>query len=439
MECNVITRNGNHYIYYAGFPYVWCGPDEPTICTTGDIVTDYCISFLDEAHPYYVVGTGNVGSLWGPDVYYYYNEMSTLNPAFPSCGHILFDVDTTRVAKSGLESDPFFVYPTGVNSSNLTGCYMPTPEMNIVRIGRPSGVSTGTISQEQFANTVLSNITDIWGTGFYNRMAAVSGTHKLWIIQENSDSLRTAVIASGINLIKNTLIASGIDVQQYANYCSIESERYLGWIVDCIKYNGENVSCTGMGQIPNIIYNECYCSGSAPNTNKLTTVTIHGYGSGIDQFQVGDPPWVVVDVAKPYDNFTNCDEIVWPQNGIIGAYDYWVSGSIGAYIQKSFVYSLDYIGGVPRVSVVFYCSAIDPEDSGLKSKQYSAISEIPLDSYGLPNGSPVFEDINLDFDGGIDCSPGSPDIVFFSHPPTQQTECIPIIPSGPQDCESINP
>lgn len=440
MGCNVITRNGNHYISYAGFPYIWCGPDQPTICTTGDIVTDYCISFLDEAHPYYVVGTGNVGPLWGPDVYYYYNEMSTLNPAFPSCGHILFDVDTARVAKSGLESDPFFVYPTGVNNSNLTGCYMPTPAINVVRIDRPSGVSAGTISQEQFADRVLSGIVDIWGTGFYDRMASVSGTHKLWIIQENSDSLRTAVIESGLNIVINTLIASGIQVQQYTNYCDLESERYLGWVVDCIKYDGDNVSCTGMGQIPNIIYNECYCSGSDPNTNKLTTVTIQGYGSGINTYGVGDTPWYWIDIATPYDNFTNCDNITWPTFNYLGYYAVYETGSLGPYTAIEINYSFFYQGGVPKVSVSSTCGNIINNEYRTRTFVFSG--EVPLDQYGLPNGAVVFEDV-VDLDEGgyytSDCTPLPPNIVFSSHPPTQQTECIPVIPTGPQDCESINP
>lgn len=438
MGCNVITRNGYHYISYDGLPYIWCGPDEPTICTTGDILTDYCISFLDEAHPHYVIGTGNVGSLWGPDVYYYYSEMATLDPAFPSCGHILFDVDTARVAKSGLESDPFFVYPTGVNSSNLTGCYMPTPAINVIRIDRPSGVSVGTISQEQFADRVLSGIIDIWGTGFYDRMSAVSGTHKLWIIRENGDSLRLSVIQSGIDIVKDTLIASGIEVSEHISSCS-DNERYLGWVVDCIKYSGDNVSCTGMDQIPNVIQNECYCSGSEPNTNKLTTVTIQGYGSGIDEYLEGDPPWTVVEIATPYDNFTDCDNIVWPQNNYLGYYQVWVTGGIGAYVQTELTYSFFYEGGIPKVSVTSVCGNIINNE--YRTRTFSFSGEIPLDQYGLPNGAVIFEDfVDLD-EGGYatsDCSPLTPDIVFFSHPPTSQLVCLPII-SGSQDCESINP
>ena len=142
--------NGINYIRFNnGMAYVYAGASgsftppifEYTVCQTGAITSDYAITFIDEAHPLYVIGSGEIGAMWGPDIYYY-NE--NIDPSFPSCAHILFDVDTPFVARGKYQGqtiteDPFYVYPTGVNHSSPAGCELPMPELNIVEIARPSG------------------------------------------------------------------------------------------------------------------------------------------------------------------------------------------------------------------------------------------------------------------------------------------------------------
>lgn len=427
MVCRVITRNGNHYISYAGLPYIWCGPEEPTICTTGNIVTDYVISFLDEAHPHYVIGTGNVGSLWGPDLYYYYNEISTLDPPFPSCAHILFDVDTARVAKSGLSIDPFFVYPTGVNSSNLTGCYMPVPEMNVVRIERPSGVSSGTISQSEFADRALSGITDIWGTGFYNRMAAVSGTHKLWIIREDSDSLPFNVIESGINIIKNTLIASGIEVQEYNGLC-LENERYLGWVIDCVKYNGDSVSCTGNYQVVDI--NDIQNSGGTHTTGKLTLASINGYSNPYNYPRPLDGPNTEVYVGTFWDSTTDQENIDF--ESVRDDLEYVIYDEENRQIYYTYMNGISYTRGIPTAYIIAICYEHDGED--VYSTQYGWYAEIPIDKYGLPQGTIEQPEDPYVISSDSSCIPDFPTINFTSYPPSNYRE----IP-GETGCINLNP
>jgi hypothetical protein len=235
--------------------------------TEGNITTDYCIAFIDEAHPLYVKGSGNVGALWCADVAYYNNVMSS----YPSYTTILFDVDTPFVARGTykgqpISSDPFYIYPTGVNSSNLESCYLPIPEINVTGIARPSGGveydnitnAIGSISANTFASGIVNAIDEIWGSGFWDRMEnSYNATHnrksKLWIARGTSTSLGSGVLASGIEIFQNYTTANknwlSDQTEVYINECG---ERYLGWIPDCIYSLGDKISCYNMTPVPNI-------------------------------------------------------------------------------------------------------------------------------------------------------------------------------------------
>jgi hypothetical protein len=145
----------------------------------------------------------------------------------------------------------------------------------------------------------------------------------------------------------------------------------------------------------------------------------------------------VVYIAPPYDNFTNCDNVVWPPNNLIGVYTIWQTDGVFPYIEKEVSYYLEYEDGIPKIKVSSICG--QNINNVYVNITYEGKSEVPLDNYGLPNGRPIFEDFALLVDGGGTCVPELPDIVFYSHPPTQQLVCLPIIPNGPQDCTSINP
>jgi hypothetical protein len=300
--------------------------------------------------------------------------------------------------------------------------------MNVVRIERPSGVSAGTISQSQFADSVLASITGIWGTGFYDRMAAVSGTHKLWIIRENSDSLALNVIQTGIDIVTNTLIASGIEVNEYISSCS-DNERYLGWVVDCIKYNGSSVSCTGVYQVIDI--NDIQNSGGTHSTGKITLASINGYSNSYNFPRPEDGPNPEVVVGDFWDSTTNQEDItftVFSNDLEYATYDGENRRTYYAYMN-----GINYTRGVPIADITAICYEYDGEDE--YSTQYYWDAEVPLDKYGLPQGTILEpEDPNFVSDGGSDCIPAFPTITFTSYPPSNYRE----IP-GETGCLNLNP
>lgn len=233
---------------------------------------DYCILFIDEAHPLYVVGTGNVGALWCSDVNYF-------NTVMPNKVHnniIICDVDTPFVARGtykgeSISSDPFFIYPTGVNSSNIESCYVPIPLENITGIARPSGGTEysdiytgralGTISTETFATGIVDIIEKIWGENFWQQMKdSYNSTYnrpcKLWIAMGHKSSLGSGVLNSGVNTFQDyTVSAQNWTEDQSAIYVNTCGERYWGWITDCLYSQGDNASCSNMSSVPNVVDN----------------------------------------------------------------------------------------------------------------------------------------------------------------------------------------
>lgn len=442
----VRRSNGINYIRVVnGTPYVYTGasgnvPVYQYVCQTGAITTDYAITFIDEAHPLYVIGSGNIGGMWGPDVYYY-NE--NIDPAFPSCAHILFDVDTPYVARGSykgesITEDPFYVYPTGVNTTSPEGCELPMPELNIVQIARPSGGyeydslpdaynAIGSISQEAFYSGIVSGVELVWGTGFWDRMAAATAasSNKLWIIREHSISLGSGVLESGINLFKTYLGSQNIDYQEHIPSCA-DTDRYFGWVTDCITYDGENVSCTGLFIPPNITQNNIQGSGTHDPTDKLVTMSIEGYSKSS-----GDATYDV-NISPSVDNETLWSSTSWPVPNVEGKY---FLGNYTEYVNLNKTYFasifLYYENGIHKAEVTADCFT----PPLLNATTYNWVSIVPLDKYGIPNGT--LEPDELDFinvsDTGNLCIPRFPEITFTSYTPTSFA-----IPSG-TDCTQFNP
>jgi hypothetical protein len=472
MSCKVKKTGATYYIRYAsGTAYVFCGEATPTLCQSEAITNDFTITFIDEAHPLYVEGSGNVGGSWGPDICYYNEHL----PNHPSCANILFDVDTPFVAKGfyqnvTIQNDPFYVIPTGINSSNLTDCYSPLPNANIVEIARPSGgiesngsVAIGTISQEAFATGIKNSIENIWGSDFWTRMAAVNGTHKLWIIRESGLSMGTGVIQSGIDLFTTYLDTThpNLDYQEYLSTCG-DNDRYLGWIVNCVSGQGSNASCTETFQLTNILENNIQGSGNDtdPNgTNKLVIMSLEGYTSS-GGGDIGEP---LVAISAAIDGITEWTNNSWPV-GSIGDYTeyYWPS------INNKYIVSVQLIfeNGVHKAIVNAQCFINGNGNSN--NTVWKCI--VPIDKYGLPNGKlepesiPIIENyqvalcpgdtdyVNNDYsdyspaEGDIECcTPRFPDVVFTSYPSEAYIASLnsscPLIDfvNYTTDCTSINP
>jgi hypothetical protein len=481
MSCKVKKTGSTYYIRYAaGTPYVFCGEATPTLCQSGPITNDFTITFIDEAHPLYVVGSGNVGGSWGPDICYYNEHL----PNHPSCANILFDVDTSFVARGYYQNvpieeyfnakgsnDPFYVIPTGINSSNLTDCYSPLPNANIVEIARPSGgiesngsVAIGTISQEAFATGIKNSIENIWGSDFWNRMADANGTHKLWIIRESGLSMGTGVIQSGIDLFTTYLDTThpNLDYQEYLSTCG-DNDRYLGWIVNCVSGQGSNASCTETFQLTNILENNIQGSGSDTDpgsTNKLVIMSLEGYtSSGGGQF--GDLYDVTIDDA--IDGTTVWTNNSWEQYGFLGTYrEYYSSLNFKYTVSVQLIFE----NGVHKAIVDAQCFI----DGNGNSNNTVWKCIVPIDKYGLPNGKlepesiPITENyqvalcpgdqnyVNNDYsdyspaEGDIECcTPRFPDIVFTSYPSeafiASLNSSCPLIDfvNYTTDCTSINP
>lgn len=466
MSCKVRKDGAAYYIRYQdGDAYVFCGEATPTLCQSAAITNDFTLTFIDEAHPLYVVGSGNVGPLWGPDVCYYNEHL----PNHPACANILFDVHTPFVARGSYQGvpiqeyydakgsyDPFYVIPSGINNSNLSECYSPIQDMNIVDIPRPSGgterngttPAIGTISQEEFKDNIISSINTIWGNDFWSRMS--SSSNKLWIIRESGLSMGTGVIQSGIDLFTSYLDInySNLDYQEYLSTCG-DNDRYLGWIVNAVSGQGNNVSCTETYQPPNIITN-IQGSGNHNPTNKLVTMSLEGYSA-----TGGNSESYAVTIDGAIDNQTTWTNGDWSYvtNGLVAEYKDLITG--GFYWTYSVYVSLFYENGLHRVSVSGNCYAPPDYQAGsdVNTKVWECI--VPLDKYGIPNGvveepgATESESLVLDYsdysDLAVDNCPRFPSIVFTSHPSTAfiaslDSSCLLIdFVNYTTDCTSINP
>lgn len=442
MSYNIRRSNGINYIRIVnGVPYLYngipgSGAVSYTVCQTGAITNDYTITFVDDAHPLYVVGTGNIGGMWGPDIYYYNQHMPE---GFPSCANILFDVDTPFVARGtfkgqSITEDPFFVYPTGVTTSSPVGCELPIPILNIVQIARPSGglesdntsTAIGTISQLEFKNAIVSGIEVVWGNGFWDRMSASS--NQLWIIRESGLSMGSNVIQSGVDLFKSYLDSQSVNYTEHMPSCN-DTERYLGWISDCIMYSGENVSCTGTFQIPDIT--DVQCSGDGPG-DKLVTGSFDGYTTTSGTYlETGN---VIVKIAPVFDNTTTCYSSIWsnlisPGNDVVDYTEYYTTDRLD--IEYWYHANFTYVNGIPKTRINAAC---------YNTSGYYVTAEfqgnVPLDKYGVPNGTVDLEEIisiDTTYANGYDCVPRFPNIVFTSHVPSSWTAA-----SG-TDCTVYNP
>lgn len=464
MSCKVKKDGSAYYIRYSnGTAYVFCGEATPTLCQSAAITNDFTITFVDEAHPLYVIGSGEVGSMWGPDICYYNEHL----PNHPSCANIIFDVHTPFVAKGSYQGvpiqeyydakgsyDPFYIIPSGINSSNLSECYSPIPDINIVDMPRPSGgteangstPAVGTISQEEFKDNIISSINTIWGNDFWSRMS--SSSNKLWIIRESGLSMGTGVIQSGIDLFTSYLDSNypNLDYQEYLSTCA-DNDRYLGWIVNAVSGQGNNASCTETYQPPNIMTN-IQGSGSHNPTNKLVTMSLEGFSvTGGNQESYSVTINEAIDTATIWTN----GDWSYVNNGLVAEYKDLVSG--GFYWTYAVYVSLFYENGLHKVSVSGNCYAAPNYqlDSAANTKVWTAV--VPLDKYGLPNGiveepgSTESESLTLDYSDYSDINdcPRFPNIVFSSHPSQAFIESLvspcPLIDfvNYTTDCTSINP
>lgn len=420
---------------------------------------DRVLVFLDEAHPLYVVGSGNVGSMWGRDVCYYNEKMPN---GFNNSNIIIFDVDTPFVAREfyneqPITTDPFYVYPTGINSSNLTNCYLPIPENNITGIPRPSGgvehpyviasvgadlPATGSISDVEFEEKVRTSAETIWGgNSVWNSIS--TNNQKLWLIIDNSFSMGTGVTGPGLNIFTTFLDNQNIT---YEKYIPPDNDRYLSWIVDAIVYNGQNIASTEIFTPQDLYeYNVQATDGTYEITNpdppydvsyKLTILEIQG-----STVTTGDPAGAeggstyieiidALDSVHPYS--------YWNPNGYIGSYivyrDFFIS-------DFDYTITLYYLSGYPRVKI--YANST-PSTGGTRFVEWDC--SVPLDDYGYPNGTVLPELIVADT-WSAPCadpsaSPGPmppfPSIRFYSYP----SDAIKIVRgfgSCPSDCTSINP
>lgn len=443
MTVPFVRRSGgiNYIRINNGIPCVYTGASgnapiyQYTVCQTGAITSDFAITFIDEAHPLYVIGSGEIGGMWGPDLYYY-NE--NIDPNFPSCAHILFDVDTPYVARGSYQGqsiteDPFYVVPTGVTTTTPEGCELPMPELNIVQIPRPSGgiesdgVSTaiGTISQLEFKNAIISGIQTVWGTDFWTRMSESS--NKLWIIRESGLSLGSGVIQSGIDLFKDYLASSGIDYTEHFPTCG-DTDRYLGWLTDCITYNGDNVSCTGIFQPLNIM-GDIQGSGTHDPTNKLVTINIEGYTSSSGSFCEPTSSTSSATIHPVIDDtatFTSW----YTTNGYLGSYYTYDCDALAMTSEAHL--NLRYINNIHILEVSVQCYEAPTWGSAYNWTVFKCI--VPVDKYGVPNGTVEADSIefeSIQVSGG--CTPRLPNITFFSHVPTSFATASGI------DCTQFNP
>jgi hypothetical protein len=366
---------------------------------------DRVLVFLDEAHPLYIQGEGNIGSMWGADVCYYNENIGS----FDSDNVIVFDVDTPFVAKetykgTPISSDPFYVFPlAGGNDSALSDCALPIPESNFSGIARPSGgVETwqaqsvglgdpgplnpaiGTISAATFTNDVIQAAKDIWGSTVWDDIAA--SNQKLWLIIDNSFSMGVGVTQESMDLLRSFLNSKNISHQ---SYFPPDNDRYLSWIIDAIKYNGVDTASSEILQPIDIYYSDVQSSGTCNGTNKLVTMSIDGYSTN----QLG--------LYVP--NAENPDYIL--DIGIISAlssegnYETWFPSEYGFIASKivtdpntfafTYIYDIRYhfVNGHPKLIIT--------ATHNCDSYSYNIWWEgtVPLDKYGIPNGTVVLNTV----------------------------------------------
>jgi hypothetical protein len=385
--------------------------------TEENITTDYCIAFIDEAHPLYVKGSGYVGALWGADVQYYNNLLDN----HPSYSTIIFDVDTPFVAKGiykdeVISTDPFYIYPTGVNSSDLVSCYLPIPEINVTGIPRPSGGieyngnvnAIGSISDNSFASGIVNAINTIWGENFWSQMENSYNSRynrpcKLWIATGNTKSLGSGILSSGIQIFRNHTVSNkNWSIDQTPVYINECGERYLGWITDCILYQGDPRSCDNLLQVKNITQdNECGSNAG----DRLTKFYLNNSCSGLDQksnsaYGIGLSQTISSLFACTGIYYANLVEEFNNSNQALATWDYTEGDEEnfgGCYsVHQSGDIRLIFENGVPKLETVSYC-----EDNcwgyGEGGGLYFPTTEtrwttfIPLNSYGIPNGTIEYE------------------------------------------------
>ena len=412
-------------------------------CTTGPISHDYVLVFTDEAHPLYVKGSGDVGALWGADLAYYNNILSN----FPTCATILFDVDTPFVARGSykgqtITSDPFYIFPTGANTSQYTQCHLPID--NVTGIARPSGGieyngstnAVGSISAESFATGIVNAIETFWGSNFWPRMTGSFNTvqnrpAKLWITRGHTISLGSGILSSGIEIFSNYVINNKNWTQNnIGNYINNCGERYLGWITDVIQSQGNTDSCNNMTRVPDITQdNEC---GSNPGDrlvkfyfNDSCTDNLNNDYVQFEEIRDGIEPWA--DLAYVINPLFSCKGIYnsdmvsnFLNNGnkLLDWMDFNIHEEL---VSEGYIY-LTYVNNVPYLEIVSNCY----EGPSNLSQEYRYIGNstrwitpVPLDSYGIPSGivEETYGEQNIT--QGIEpgtCSPSFPDIRFESSP-----------------------
>lgn len=399
-------------------------------CIDGNISHDYILVFIDEAHPLYVKGSGQVGALWGADLEYYNQQMSN----FPSCATILFDVDTPFVARGvykgqSISSDPFYIFPTGVNTSQYEQCVLPID--NITGIARPSGGieyngsmnAIGSINANTFATGIVNAINTFWGSNFWDRMANSYHTVqnrpcKLWITRGHTISLGSGVLNSGIEIFSNYTINNKNwtenNIGSYINECG---ERYLGWMTDVIESQGNPDSCLNTTQVLDITQdNEC---GSNPGDRLVKFYfdppdypgyaylnTCSGTDNLNDQFD-GNPFFeglslrihplfsctgVYNSTMVTTFNDSNNNKLLAQWNfysSTFGAPDQNpASRSVYPWVYEGKIY-LSYENNVPYVTVgvaEWDDRVVAPSNSG-PGTFYVWKSPVPLDIYGVPSGT----------------------------------------------------
>lgn len=379
---------------------------------------DRVLVFLDEAHPLYVQNSGEIGSMWGPDICYYTQNLETSPINFPPENTIVFDVDTPFVARGlykgqAISSDPFYVVPTGGgNDSDIIGCRLPIPEINITGIARPSGgtefsdpsdsrrppntLATGTISANTFATGVIESIQTIWGNNFWTTFPS---NQKLWLIIDNSISMGTGVTAESIDLF-TTFLDNNYPNITYQKYIPPDNDRYLSWIVDAVKYEGVDTASSETLQPIDIYGSEIQDKGVCNGTNKLVVLSLEGYNT--NQSLAIDDEYIIIDITPAVDG-TATDFASWApsQYGYLGNIEkgFYPTNNITLQSPKrEYAYNIWYhfVNGVAKLKIDGYadCYNENGQYDGFRTIFWEGI--VPLDKYGIPNGTVTESDILYD-------------------------------------------
>lgn len=379
--------------------------------------------FLDEAHPLYVQGSGKIGSMWGPDICYYKTNLETSPINFPASNTIIFDVDTPFVAKGiykgqNITSDPFYVVPTGGgNNSDIVGCRLPIPEINITGIPRPTGgteyygitslntftlpdiPATGTISPTGFASGVINSINTIWGNDFFTNFA--SSSQKLWLVIDNGYSMGTGVTGPALEFFTAFLDNNYPNID-YEKYIPPDNDRYLSWIVDVIKYNGIDTASSEILEPVDIYQSEIQGSGVCNNTDKLTIVSLEGYNTN-QNFTLtdNDTKYVIVEITPAVNAEGNFAGWAPSQNGYLGSIEKGSWNSEFQYGEQQLFYGIWYYFENGNAKLRVDGSSFCLDEYGIQQSWFTSWEgTVPLDKYGIPNGvveqSTVINDSSYD-------------------------------------------